>query len=310
MNWYNYQNNFEHIGYELWDSPSRVSLNDVNLKPDWVKHPAKYSEFHVSRGKGSILLVIGESWAYGETLPGIATAIQKYDFRTQIKHGFGSRMALALGTDYYQYAVPGNCNLYMFKELNRILEYIASCGYKKIYVCMQMTEPGRELAICETPAADKHPIRDLYNYDSSIDFREWLRLYDEMFFDIYQKTLEKYNHLDINAMLWKNFCKTNTDRRDYKFKIVETSWIQYSARMLNIDLAMPEFYAVGWFDSVQKEYKNLEVDPKWGNEQLDTIAASNDFIKSNYLHNNHPSIAGHLLWAQFLLREAGWKHGI
>lgn len=310
MRWYNHQENFIHTFHDLRSDMAGISINDENLKPDWISIHAKFSEFHVRRGKKTLLIVIGESWAYGETLPGIATAIQQYSLETQITNGFGSRMALALGADYYQYAVPGNCNMYMFAELDRILDYVSTMGYRRIYVCMQMTEPGREHAIAKTPKTEGHPIRSLYDDKLTIDFREWLQKYDELFFNIYQNTLNKYNHLCIDAILWKNFCKTNTPRRDYSFKIIETSWIQYSGRMLNVELEMPEFYAVGWFAGLQEEYKNFKIDPKWGTEQLNIIAASNDFIKSNPLHNNHPTVSGHLLWAQFLLRAAGWKNGI
>lgn len=310
MRWYNYDKELPHAFYEIWSDMAGISLNDENTKPDWISIPVKFSEFHVRRAKKSVVIMIGESWAYGETLPGIATAIEQYSLETQLKHGFGAKLALALGCDYYQYAVPGNCNMYMFAELDRILQYISTCGYEKVYVCMQMTEPGREMAVARMPKTEGHPIRNLYDYDLKIDMRDWLRTYDEMFFDIYQRTLEKYSNLNIDAILWKNFCKTNTAKRDYKFKIIETSWIQYSAKMLNVNLDMPEFYAVGWFAGLQEEYKKITVNPRWGTEQMNIIAASNDFIKTNPLHNNHPNASGHLLWSQYLLRQAGWKHDI
>lgn len=310
MNWYNYNKELNHQFHEIWSDVGNISINDGNIKPGWISIPVKYSEFHVQRAKKSILIVIGESWTYGESLPNIATAVEKYSFETQLTHGFGSRMALSLGADYYQYAVPGNCNLYMFKELDRILNYISTCSYEKVYLCMQMTEPGREHCISYSLDTLGHPIRELYDQNLTIDFREWLKRYDEMFFDIYQQLIKKYSRLNIEAMLWKNFCKTNTSRRDYDFKIIDTSWIKYSGHVLNVNLEMPEFYAVGWFAGMQTEYPNIVADPKWGTHQLNIIAEANDFIRSNPLHNNHPNVAGHLLWSQYLLRQAGWKNDV
>ena len=138
MNWYKWQINRDE-GLSLYSNHSELWINDENLKPDWIEKPAKFTEFHVKRGKENLLLVIGESWTYGESLDGIATAHEKYNIKVQLTYSFGANMALSMDTDYYQYAVPGNCNFYMFNELERILPRLNSMGYKKIYVCLQMT---------------------------------------------------------------------------------------------------------------------------------------------------------------------------
>ena len=88
MNWYK----------EVGATPSgfnnsEILLNDINLKPRWVEIPARFSEFHVKRKKDSLLIVIGESWTYGESLTNVATAIKKYNLYSQLSSCFGPRMA-------------------------------------------------------------------------------------------------------------------------------------------------------------------------------------------------------------------------
>jgi hypothetical protein len=309
MDWREHKENVSWFSdYELWNN-SKIFLNDRNIKPDWISHVAEFSEFHVQRGKKELLIVIGESWAYGETLPGIATALQQYDFKSQINNTFGPITARTLDTDYYQYAIPGNCNMYMFAELDRILNYIStSFNYEKVYVALQMTEPGREAGIIRN--FEHHPLAKLYDRDTNINFKDWLAKYDEIFFNIYEETLNKYKQLNLSAVLWKNFCKTNTAKRDYSFKIVETSWIQFSGKCLACDLDMPGFYAIGWFADLQQNYKNIQIDLTWADAELDKISACNKFIKASPLHSQHPSIAGHLLWSNFLTRQARWKNDI
>lgn len=306
MNWY------KEVGsVPLGFNDSEILVNDINLKPKWVETPARFSEFHVKRKKDSLLIVIGESWTYGESLTNVATAIKKYDLSSQLLNCFGSRMATAMNTDYYQYAVPGNCNFYMFEELKRILNHVSDMNYKKIYICMQMTEPGREKAISNELAG--HPLNELYDIDrKKINFKQWLEKYDEIFFNIYDDIIAEYkDRIVIDAILSKNFCCTTTPKRDYLFRIIETSWIQYSAKASGIKLEMPEFYAVGWMADMKENYsKTIEFDIEFLTHQLDIIEQSNRFLLNNENHCPHPKETAHALWAQFLLSKAGWDNAI
>ena len=306
MNWYK----------EVGATPSgfnnsEILLNDINLKPRWVEIPARFSEFHVKRKKDSLLIVIGESWTYGESLTNVATAIKKYNLYSQLSSCFGPRMAIEMNTDYYQYAVPGNCNFYMFEELKRILKYVSDMDYKKVYICMQMTEPGREKAIANELSG--HPLDELYNTDrKKINFKQWLQEYDEIFFNIYNDIIAEYkDRIVIDAILSKNFCRTTTSKREYLFRIIETSWIQYSAKASGIKLKMPEFYAVGWMADMKENYsKTIDFDIEFLTQQLDIIEQSNQFLLNNENHCPHPNEIAHALWAQFLLSNAGWDNAI
>jgi hypothetical protein len=287
----------------------KVLINDDNLKPDWVEHPAQYTEFHVKRNKDTLLVVVGESWTYGESLPKIASALQRYDIISQLEHCFGPKLAVTLNADLYQYAVPGNCNLYMSMGLERILDHVSTMGYKKIYVCMQITECGRDNSVVH-----KYPNSILSSIlkveGENCTFDEWLADYDEAFFNHYDSLLKKYKKCNIEGILWKNFCSTNTARRDYAFKIIETSWIQYSARVLGVKLEMPKFFVAGWVENMQTHFKRIKFDTKMILNELDKVDKSLTFINGNPLHNNHPTLQGHTVWAQYLARQSGWVDGI
>jgi len=296
--------------FSLINSIESIEINDVNLKPDWISHQAEYTEFFIKRKKRDLLVVIGESWTYGESLPGIATAVQKYNFGSQLTNCFGSRMAVALDCDLYQYAVPGNCNLYMVSEFERIIEYVTKLKYRKIYVCLQVTEPGRELNI--SSKLHNTIFRELYNRTHSINFLDWLVLYDNVLFKEYNRILEKYKHKIIDTVLWKNFCDICTPRRDFNFKIVDTTWIQYSGKLFGYELPAPRFYSVGWLADLRKNYKDvITFDSKFCNDQMNLIERINeDYLKGHCMHYPHPNELLHFLWAQFLIRKAGWRNDI
>lgn len=287
-----------------------INFNDNNLKPYWVALPAQYTEFHLTRNKKDLMVVIGESWTYGETIKGIATGIGKFSFDTQILYTIGPRMVTMLDTDLYQYAIPGNCNFYMFSELDRILKHVSTLGYEKIYVCVQMTEPAREQSLIEELKQHNHPLQELIKPNKKITFDEWLENYDDIFFDQYESIISKYNNLE--CMLWKNFCKINSKKLNRKFKIIDTTWIQYSANLLGSKLDAPSFYSIGWLDAIMKDqwYSTILFNKTTLLKEIDIIEKSNNFIKANPLHSTHPNEFNHLLWAQYLLRKAGWKNDI
>ena len=307
-NWYDHIDDFGNCCIPILQDLVRIQLNDSNLKPGWIAHPAEFTEFHIQKNKKSLVLVIGESWTYGESLPDIASSLQQYNLRSQLTNAFGPQLAVTLDTDYYQYAVPGNCNFYMFKELDRILNHLKTFNYEKIYLCMQMTEPAREKPIISE--LGDHPLSQLYSNNLKIDFIEWIRQYDTIFFNEYDELLTKHANLNIDAILWKNFCSINADTRDYLFKIIETTWIQYSSRILGEDLEAPMFYSVGWVDSMIEHFKNITYDKLFLLDEMNKIEKSNNFIKGNSLHTNHPTALSHLLWFQYIARKSGWKNGI
>lgn len=293
MHWYRYNN-------------SNILLNDKNLKPCWVEIPVKYSEFFVKNDKDTLVITVGESWSYGESLPGVATGLQQYNLESQIEHCYGSQIAKILDADYYQYAVPGNCNLYVFQELDRILNYVSSMNYGKIYVIVQMTEPSREKAIIAD--IKSHPVFELYDSKEQILFSKWLAEYDKIFFKILDTLIDKYkNTLQIDCLLFKNFCRIIADYKTYNFNIVETSWIKFSASQENTDLDMPDFYSVGWLADIKETYsKRFSFDTEYLNKQLDIIEQSNKFLLSSTNHCPHPMANAHKLWANFLLARTRW----
>lgn len=298
------------------NSTTKILLTDDNLKPSHIALPAKYTEFHMIRGSDTLFLNIGESWAYGEALEGIGTAVGKFSFRSQVEGCFGPRIAEVMGWDLYQFAIPGNCNLYMHLELPRLLNHIATLGYKKVYVAMQMTENAREMPINWTEPFQSHPIKDWYDYPKTnkIDFLDWLAMYDEIFFQSFHDALNSFTACPIEGIMWRNFTKTHSKKRDYNFKFIEPTWITYTASLVNIDFDPPHIMNTIEFDTYRKNVgKMLNVDMDMMEKEMDKVSFLFDYIgrkkcEGLIYHNNHPSRIGHLVWAHHLIRQAGWKN--
>lgn len=270
-----------------------ILINDENLKPDWVEHPAKFTELFLNRNKKTLTIVIGESWTYGEALRNISTGLQKYNLETQLADSFGPKLSLLLDSDYYQYAVPGNCNAYMFIELSRILKYVDLLNYEKINLFVQITEPAREMPIMYK--LTDHPLQKLYKEDLDVTFDQWLSEYDDIFLTLLSNEIKKYSN--INCVVWKNFCCFQHKEKYENLSILRESWIQFSSRFLGNPIEMQKFQSVGWLHEFQNKFKHIKYSNDMLIKELDKIEAANSFIKNNYLHSNHPNLVGHNLWA-------------
>jgi len=291
-------------------------MTDDNMKPLHIKVPAENTEFHVVRGSDTLLLIIGESWTYGEALSGIGTGAGLFNLQSQLEGCMGPRMAEVTGWDLYQFAIPGNCNLYMHIELERILQHVATLGYKQIKVVMQMTENSREFPLSYIDICKSHPINDWLTYPTkkSINITDWLSMYDEIFYQCYHDILSRFTACPIEGILWRNFTKSNSDKKDYCFKIVETSMIQYTAKLVNHSITNPSLMnPIEFQNFFDQQGKNIVIPDGYMEEQLDLIEKMFDYIggskvvKCLVYHNNHPTKYGHLVWGHHLIRQAGWK---
>jgi len=297
------------------NNAKKILVTDDNIKPMHIQIPAEHTEFHVIRNSDTLFVNVGESWTYGEALENIGTGIGKFNFRNQLQGCFGPRIAEVMGWDLYQFAIPGNCNLYMHLDLARILRHVATLGYKKVYVSMQMTEPGRELVIPWTKLFQQHAINDWYNIpkDREIHIVDWLALYDELFFDSFNNLLNSFTACPIEGIMWRNFTRIATQKRNYNFKFIEPTWIVYTAKLCNVNIDPPYILNAIETDAYSKNIGPKLILPRdWMEDQIDKVNFMFDYIagkvaKSLIYHSNHPTKTGHLVWAHHLIRQAGWK---
>jgi len=280
----------------------KVFHNSKGMKPFHIEIPAENTQIHIKKNSDTVLLCIGESWTYGESLPGVSTSIGEFSVTSQVENCFGPRLSVLLDCDYFQYAVPGNCNFYMIKELNRIIAELDK-QYDNIYICHQFTEPSREHILVNELISDNHPLALLYDRiylrRNKIQWSWWLTEYDRIMYSEIDKALKPYKTKIKKAVVWKNFCKIS-DETDYNFIKPEDTWIQFSAKWEGKNIKAPCFYVAGWLDHMIEFYPEIIYDPKFTTKHLKIIEASNKFLNNCTTHIPHPSVQAHGLWAQHL----------
>ncbi len=297
-------------------------MTDDNMKPMHIQFPAENTEFHVIRGSDTLLIIVGESWTYGEALQGIGSGAGRYNLESQLDFCMGPRIAEVTGWDLYQFAIPGNCNLYMHIELDRILKHVATLGYKQVRVVLQMTENSREIPIRKTNHSSTPLKHASFTMDKwfeaaqshDIEMKDWLTIYDDYFLEHFHNTLNSFKACPIEGVLWRNFTDLSTKKREYNFKIIEPTMITYTGKLVNYHHTPPHIMNPLSFELFLKhEGKKVKVSMDFMEEQMTLIEKMFDYIKGNktinplVYHNNHPTKTGHLVWAHHLIRQAGWK---
>lgn len=301
---------------DQWPNPhaytygvTSVLINDQNEEychnnGDWT---TKNTEIFVDKGKSNLVIAVGDSWTHGEGAPEISHREHRWDPKDRIEIPYGSKIARILDADYWIFSRPGNSNTGIFTGLFRILNNIPVGKYKSIKVCVQMTDVARDRMDL---IPKDHPLQKIYNYKSHVDVHisEWFRLYDEIFCDWLETEISKHSDLPLDVVLFKNFNKFQTTRRDYSFKICDYPWLKYHAYYCGVDLettvAMnPKFYE----HFIDYEFvKNTDKD--WISSECDKWEKVCEFmlINNEVTQASHPTKLSQSLWATYLLDFMNW----
>jgi hypothetical protein len=301
-------------GLEYLDGVETVEVNDDN---EWYCYndgwTAENTEIYVNKGKPTLLITIGESWTYGEGTEVINHRYHKWRVRDRIEVTYSGKMARLLDSDLWTFGLPGNSNSGIFTALSRILDNIPKGRYESIKVAVLMTACDRDR--CDM-IPNSHPLQDLINparkfkEDEKITFDEWLVRYDEIFFNLLDKEIKKHSDLNIDAVLFKNFNKIWTTRRDYNFKIIDTFWLEYNAAWFGITLKTCKVMHPDFFQAAMEQFKILKpIDIDYINREFDDWENLVKFLETNNEMNLacHPTQVSHSLWTKFLLDYTGWK---
>jgi len=309
MKWfkYNYSLPENYRRCELW-------LNDDNINPPWFNYRPPFTELHIKSGSKTLLIVAGESWTYGESLPGIAGGTS-YNLFTQLEYCWGPQIGNMLGIDVLQYARAGCSNAYITLELERLVKYAIDLNiYDQHLVCCQMTDDSREfIGPDHLNWGDKHPLKSIINLTPRREFKDWLCEYDNVFFNIVDSIIDyAKDKIAVDATLFRNLTRVSTSMIPRNFRIIPDTWIEYSAKLDNVNnLKSPNTWTVAKDLEHGPNLRNIIMSDEWAMEQLKLVEMSVNYIQGKIvptqLHNNHPSRLGHKKWADHLINQSSWE---
>lgn len=284
---------------------STLHTRESSTKPDWIS--AINTEVFVKNKKNSLLIVVGESWSYGENFQGVQSGLGNDSLTYRINNSFAGHCAKALDSDLLLSAVPGNCNQNMIHDLDRLLEEYAIL-YEEIKVIFQLTSPGRDQSKIEDWYKTLEHYNTLYSETQTLDKKlsdvEWFKMYDEMMLKELNRVIT--SHTNVEGLVWKNFNPFMVDFATDSCTIVICPWVRLTAQMHGSVFELPVINEAGWWQDHYPKYKNVENDSDYIMKQLDNLESSNTLLRNSSLNGFHPNEEFHMLWATYLLGKTEW----
>lgn len=268
--------------------------------------PKKHTELFLERinSKGKLLICIGESFTWSESLYGIAsgTSPPKLNPNVQMFYTIQGRIASRFNSDLRTVTYPGNSSSLMLSALERVLEEIVESkkDYKEIIILQQFTDRSRcEFDHPKTPwLAIKQKYFNSYKPKNLQYFIELEQCLEERLDFI----LKKYNSLNIKCLAWRNFSDWISPTQYDSFHKAPFC-INHFKFYLQGDShpGFPVCNAAGWFHSQYKDCKTEE-NLRFLEEQAALAEFHYRYNETKYFQN-HPNAILCQIFAEYLIEQ-------
>ena len=255
-------------------------------------------------GKDTLLVMIGDSWTWGDHLGSIDWDKSSNDPCRQEQIA-GRRLSLLLNSDWVNIAKPGCSNYWMLEQLYDIKQHLinAQSNYKKIYVVVNLTEDLREAKYTRRINIDQ-PYKSFWETSDSIkDFLVKVEGYLLLNLETYFKELPG---IDVHvARVFTDVWPDNTSPI-----LIDKSWCDVIQDHINFDNYQQPVPFIGQMSIDPLTEKFISTKPERKLEFLDImervgtrwnfLGASQYNLKGSTCH---PNPAGHQIWAEYLYSQ-------
>lgn len=267
-------------------------------------------------GKPNLLIVVGDSWSWGDHLGEIDWKT-KFDDPIRLTQTYGRKLSDLLDADWVGLTRPGASNYWMYQRLCEVIPEILQRAeqYTNIYLVITLTEDLRETWYpYEYEQLKDNCGIDIVNaykefYSTSGSLMEFLTLVQQFLFRNFESLLAQLP--GVNAVISRAF----TDNLITSTHLLEKTWcdvfqdnIQYAdyqkpvmflGQMAVDPLLNTIFPSQGKERELQSKMEFIEL--------MDRVATRWNFLafsKYNMFGStNHPTPEGHQVWADYLYHE-------
>lgn len=285
------------------------------------------SDFFLTKNQNTLLIVIGESWTYGESLPGVHSPKRLDNLQVRVNHTFWGHMARILNADILISAYPGNSNQNMLSNLIILISMLKDSlfkKYKNVYLVYQMTSPGRDYEsewdhiftdkLLETDNIDGHKENfDFLYYKEKVEdknkkpIKEFFIDYDKFFINLLSDIVK--NIAGTKILLWKNFNPIHA-KQPSNIKFAKIPWQQHTAILDGKHSQVANLAEAAFYQNSIINFTNYLFDKKAIIEDLKNLDKIQEIIHSSPLHAWHPKGENHFLYANYLLNCSQWMDDV
>lgn len=292
---------------------------------DWIKNhklytienileigiTAKNTELWITKQQKNCVVVLGESWSYGDRLHDVDGGLEveslhgKDHLSFRLNNIFAGHCANLLQSDLYICSIPGCNNTELVFHLPNILNFLKD-KYQNIKVIFQITSPGRCFS---SPKWSKNYNKNYMSVslgvnaspENTVQLFEYMKSYEKSIIELVKGFCQSY---DAECLIWRNFNSVlNLDAHN----VLPVSWIEYLCNLHQIDIDLPVCNEIEWWNKWAKIIPILKISTDEINQQLDKVKSCYNFLQSTPFCKWHPQITAHWLWAQKILNHSNWN---
>jgi hypothetical protein len=268
--------------------------------------PYDYTEqFHSEiKNKDSIVISIGDSWTWGDSL--------EDDLRLQ--QVYGSIIKQQLDSDWINIGCRGFSNSFILENLMFLLPMLQSSNYKKIIVVIALTENGRDLQSFPSFRYDYQKLHSELGL-CNLFYETLLTAIENNWVTQLQKFLSQTDSR-FTTILGQNFIWHHDLAEKLQDQVIflQNNWIERLAHAQQLDKPLRTTLVTGFvFDHCINSVHNfLEVKDKtefkkWALPYLDRANKVNAWLDTSPMNykkaSKHPTAEGHLVWADYILQN-------
>ena len=272
-----------------------------NWSPDNIYSYRQWYEEDI-QGKDTLLVMIGDSWTWGDHLGTIDWDKASND-PCRMEEIAGCQLSRLLDADWVNIARPGCSNYWMLEKLEDILPFLKQNNYKKVYVVITLTEDLRESTYSRRINVDR-PYQEFWN--RSIGITDFLVQVEHFLL----RNLEQYFKQLPNVVVKVQRAFTDVWTDNSSPLLLEKSWCDVIQDKVNFNNYQKPVPFIGQMSINPLTEKFILQNPERKLEFLDImervgtrwgfLGASTYNLKGSTCH---PNPAGHLLWAEYLFSQ-------
>lgn len=266
----------------------------VDNQPNNLHHPNTL--VHCQTNSNRVLIVVGESWTYGDSLsPYVRACDAKDSLAYRLGNIFSSHLANYLKSDLLLYSEPGNANFDIWSNIQPLIDYCSN--YKEVFVVTQLTTPGRDMWLDDRELFEKDRLSYLFTGSNNrVDLNNWLILYDDYYLD-WARHINNTNKIK-QLVVWKNFNRFHS-KNFQDLSVVDYSFMEYAIQFSGRETDISFNQHLDFYNSIYTN-SNIELNLDLLNLELEKVDSNYAELSHSMLNNFHPNLTGHWILASLI----------
>jgi hypothetical protein len=238
-----------------------------------------------TNGSTKLLITIGESWTWGDSL----------DSDLRLQQVWGKCLSKKLNCDWLNIARKGASNFWIFYQIAELVRF-GKLPYTDIQIVFCCTESGREY-------------NENWNWYQTnpcifLQHKKFETLTDSVCYfnkcliDTLTNDLQKLQPVEI--LITHNFCGTTFWH--HRYQQLNKNWVNLTTEKLGVEFDY-EVPTIGQYNHFRSSYRNLNTAIEMQTKSLSLV----DFLTSspyNYKQaSKHPTAESHEFWADYIFNQ-------